>query len=92
MARSSSGTRRTVVEQMKEDFLETLLHGESQVHVTLFDFGMRLTRLAEQLLHAVGKMSSQGDGAVGEHLHSLVATERLEIIKIELEAAILRLR
>jgi hypothetical protein len=37
------------------------------------------------------KVARQFDGAVGQHLHALIAAERLEILRSKLEAAILRL-
>ena len=48
MARSSRGTRSCkLIQQVEEDFFKALLHGESQVHVALRNFGVRLARLAE---------------------------------------------
>ena len=78
-----------LIEQMEEDFFETMLQGEGQVHVALRNLGMRPARLAKQLFHAIGEMARQSHRAVGQHLHALIAAERLEITQVELEAAIL---
>src|SRR6266516_2611593 len=59
--------RRTFVqpiEQVKEYLLEAMLQGKRQVHVAQRDLGVRLARIAEQLLHAVGEMAREAHGAV----------------------------
>ena len=62
-----------VVQLMKKDFFEALLQGKCQIHVALRDFGMRLARFSEQLLHTIRKMASQADRAIGENLHAGIA-------------------
>src|SRR5690242_12528128 len=69
-----------LVEQMKENFFEPLLHGKSEIHFALADFGMGLAGRAKQLLHARRKVSSQLYGAIGQNLHALVTAERLKKI------------
>src|SRR5580698_9777104 len=48
-----------LIQQMEEDFLKTMLQGESQIHVALRDLGVGATRFAEQVLHALGEMTRQ---------------------------------
>src|SRR5579863_416856 len=45
-----------MIEQMKKDFLETILQGERQIHIALGNFRMRSAWTAEQPLHAVGEV------------------------------------
>src|SRR6185369_5715158 len=75
--------RHTLVQllhEMKEDFLETMLHRIGEVHIALRDFGVRLAWLAEKLHHAVRKMSRQPDRSVSLNLHALIASERHEVV------------
>src|SRR5215467_5970463 len=51
---------------------------------------MRATGISEQLLHLLGKVTSQAHRSIRQHLHTLVAAERLEVTEVELKAIILR--
>src|SRR6266853_5379527 len=72
-------TLMQLLQQMKENFLETMLHGISKVHVTLRDFGVWLAGFAEEVHHAVGKMPCQPDRSVSLNLHALVAPQGHEV-------------
>src|SRR5437764_6723118 len=45
-----------LVKQVKENFLELMLHGIREIHVTLCDFTVRFTRLAKEFSHTIRKM------------------------------------
>ena len=75
-----------LLQQVKEDFLEAVLHGKGEVHVALRNFGMRLARLAEQLLHAIGEMPRQSYRSIGLDLHALIASQGHEIIEVQCES------
>ena len=77
------------IQQVKKDFFETMLQGEGQIHIALRDFGVRLARLAEQSFHPIGKMARQAHRSVRQNLHALIAAQRLEITRVQLESTIL---
>ena len=77
-----------LLQEMKENFLEAMLHGVGQVHVALRDFGIRLTRLAEQVHHALGKMPRQSNRSVRLDLHSLIASQGHEVVQVKAESGI----
>jgi hypothetical protein len=71
-----------VVQEMKENLLETMLQRKGNIHIALSDFGVWSARLAEKLLHAMGKMAGEADGAIGQNLHAGIAAQRLEVAEI----------
>src|SRR6266480_6863671 len=73
---------------MEKDFLESILHGIGQVHVALRNFGMRLAWCTKELFHAIREMPRQPDGSIGQHPHSLITSQRLEVVEIQLETSI----
>src|SRR5208282_4130059 len=78
-----------LVYEMEKRLLKNLLHGIGEIHVALRDFGMRFAGRTKQLLHLVGEMSRQTYRSVRQHLHSLAASERLEVAHVELKVAVL---
>src|SRR5579864_477714 len=73
---------------MEKDFLETMLHGESQVHIALRNFGVRLTRRTKHLDHAARKMPGQLHRPIRFDLHAFVTAQWLEKIEIELKTGV----
>lgn len=79
-----------LVQRVKEHFFKTVLHGIGKVHVTLRYFRVRLARRPKELFHFVAEMPRQAYCSVGQYLHSLIASKRLEVAHVELEAAVLQ--
>src|SRR5579872_2381595 len=73
---------------MEEYLFEAVLHGESEIHVTLGDFRVRLAGLTKQFFHARGIVAGKLHGSIRENLHSLIAAKRLEIPEIQKESVI----
>ena len=67
-----------LLQQMKEHFLETMLHGIGEIHVTLHNFSVGFARQAEKLHHAIGKMPRQSHCSVRLDLHSLIASQGMK--------------
>ena len=80
-----------LLQQMKENFFETMLHGVSEIHVTLCNFCVWVARRAKVLHHAVGKMSRELDRSVVLNLHALIAAQRHEVIQVEAKGRIVEL-
>src|SRR5579859_7374924 len=73
---------------MKEDILKAVLHGVSEVHLSLGDLRIRLTRRPEQLHHASGEMPRQLDRPIRLDPHALIAAERFEKVEIQRKSRI----
>src|SRR5579872_5961809 len=71
-----------MIQQMHKHILEAVLHGIGEVHITLRDFRVPLTRLTEFLYHATGEMTGQAYLSIGRQCHALVAAKGLEISEI----------
>src|SRR6266536_4017270 len=76
-------------EKLEEHFFEAVLHGVGEIHIALCNFGVRLARRAEEFFHLAAEMPCQAHGSIGQDLHSLVASERLEVAHVELQISIL---
>ena len=75
---------------MEEHFLEPVLQCKSEIHVALGNLRVRTAWLSEEFLNTLGKMASQPNRAIGQHLHALIAAQRLEVGEIKLETAVSR--
>src|SRR6266403_575166 len=73
---------------MKKDFFEPTLHGIGQVHFALGYFGVRLAWRPKQFFHAVREMPRQPDSSIGQHPHSLIAPQWLEVVEVELKTSV----
>src|SRR5437764_12051736 len=73
---------------MKKNLFKTMLNRKCQIHVALGAFRVQAARFSEQFLHFFGEVASQANRTIGQHLHSLVAAERLKVTEIQLESAI----
>src|SRR5690242_814467 len=82
-------TLMKLVEQVKEYFLEDVLHRVGKIHVALSNLSMRFTRRPKQFLHLPGEVRRKLDGSIFQHLHALVTAQGLEIVKIEMEIPVL---
>ena len=76
--------------QVEENFFKIVLHGESEVHIPLRDFGMWFARIAKYFFHTVGEMWRQLHRPVILNLHSLITAQRFEIVEVELERSVLQ--
>src|SRR5208283_3030293 len=78
-----------ILEQVKENLLEAILHGVREIHVALGEFAIGFARRAKECLHIVAEMPCQAHGSVGEDLHPLIAAEWLEVAHVEPKGAVL---
>src|SRR5437870_13845166 len=72
----------------KNHLLKVVLHAEGEIQLRLSDLRVRRGRFSEEFRHAFREVTGEDHCPVRLNLHSLVAAKRLEIIKIELEAAV----
>src|SRR5882672_11402217 len=73
---------------MEKYLFETILHGISQVHVTLGNFGVRFAWCTKAFFHAIREMPRQPHGSVGQHAHSLIASQWLEVVEVKLKTSV----
>src|ERR1700722_3491009 len=72
---------------MEKYLFEALLHGEGKIHVALRNFSSRLAWLAEEFFHLLGEMPRQLHRSIRQDLHSLIASQWLEVTQIKLESS-----
>src|SRR6266550_3753284 len=73
---------------MKKDFFKATLHSIGQVHVALGYFRMRLAWCTKEFFHAIREMPCQPDSSIGQHPHSLIAPQWLEVVEVELKTSV----
>src|ERR1700688_601087 len=75
---------------MEKDLLEAVLKSEGQIHVTLGNFRMSLSRFAEQLLHTIRVMACQTYRSIRQDLHPLITAQGFEVTQVQLKTAVFR--